>query len=366
MLTMTIAAPRCRTKSKSLPRRAVHVDVGEETAGVAKYVDIRVVRFVSVLLSRMRRESPSAADAAVPVVFCEDKRLVDACLAGDAAARQRFHAEYLPLIYRFEGEGREHEAAAENFIALLFDDDRLFHRLRGYRGEASLRAYLWHCILPDLMKQLRARLRRQRLDTISLDDRPAAGASAGPSGDRERPMPAVAAILAALPLDKRVLVKLLHLEDFDFDAAELQFLADCNGWSLRVLARRLADARESVRGREAARQARVDGAASAGQWIRLYGERLQRLEEDLVGAGQDAPRRERLLAQRDELQRKLAKRQRQRAELLRTAESTVVTLPTALIAELLHLSESTARVKISRLRRELDRLRAVGESGGER
>ncbi|MBX3025085.1 hypothetical protein KF840_09265 [bacterium] len=314
----------------------------------------------------MRRQSPSAAVAAVPVVGQEDKRLVDACIAGDVAARQRFHAEYLPLIYRFEGAGCEHEAATENFIAFLFDDDRVFHRLRGYRGEASLRSYLWHCILPDLMKQFRGRLRRQRLDTLSLDDRPAAGAGDGPGGDRERPMPAVAALLAALPLDKRVLVKLLHLEDFDFDAAELRFLADCNGWSLRLLTRRLADARESVRGREAARQARVDGAASAGQWIRLYGDRLQRLEEDLAAAGHDSPRAARLLAQRAELQRKLAKRERQRAELLRAAESTVVTLPTALIAELLHLSESTARTKISRLRRELKQIPVGSGPGDER
>lgn len=314
----------------------------------------------------MRGASPSAADTATPVVDREEKRLVDACLGGDASARRRFLAELLPLIYRFDAGGHEHESASEDFLAFLFDGDRLFRRLRGYRGEAPLRAYLWHCILPDLMKQFRARLRRQRLDTVSIDDRPAAGATADRDAVTASSDADVAAALAALPIDKRVLIKLLHLEDFDLGAEERHFLAELNGWTLRAVAARLAEAREVIRVREAARHARLEAAASAGQWIRIYAGQLRQVEDDLAALGEDPARSERLVARRAELRRKLAKRERQRVEQLRAAEATLVTLPTGLIAELLRLGESTTRVKITRVRDELvTRLRAAPLGDGE-
>lgn len=313
----------------------------------------------------MQGVSPSASVTAVPVVDRAEKSLVDACVGGDAGARHRFHTEMLPLIYRFDAGGREHESATDDFLAFLFDNDRLFRRLRGYRGEAPLRAYLWHSILPDLMKQFRARLRRRRLETVSIDDRPAAGATPGHDAPpAEAAAPEVTAALAALPIDKRVLIKLVHVEDFELDAGELQFLAERNGWTLRTVAVRVAEAREAVRTREAARHARLDGAASAGQWIRLYEGQLRQITEDLTGLEDEDSRRQRLLARRAELQRKLAKRARQRSEHLRAAESALVTMPTALIAELLRQSESTTRVQITRVRRALaERLRAPRRPG---
>ena len=51
--------------------------------------------------------------------------------------------------------------------------------------------------------------------------------------------------------------------------------------------------------------------------------------------------------------RKLDKRQRQHAERLRTGGSTVVTLPTAMVAELLGQVESSTRAQITRVRQEL-------------
>ena len=107
------------------------------------------------------------------MVDAEGKQLVDACVAGDVTARDRFHAGSRPSIHRFERGGSEHESASHNFLAFLFDDDRLYRRLQSYRGDAPLRAYLWSCILPDLMKQFRTMIRRRHFDTVSIDDGPA-------------------------------------------------------------------------------------------------------------------------------------------------------------------------------------------------
>lgn len=301
------------------------------------------------------------------VVDAEGKQLVDACTAGDPAARQRFHTEFLPLIYRFERKGTEHEAASQNFLTFLFDNDRLYRRLQSYRGAAPLRAYLWACVLPDLMKQFRVLIRRQRLETVSIDDGPVQVGAHQPDGAVHS---AVAEhdgwLLDRLSPEKRLLVKLLYIEDFDPDAAELQLLAASTGREVREVIGRLEVARAAVRSREAKQKACLDGAESAGQWIRLYERQLVRMDEDLAVAPAGGPRAARLQAERAALLRKLDKRRRQQAERLRAGSNTVVTLPTAMVAELLGQLESTTRARITRLREELAGIaRGTTQPGGE-
>lgn len=296
----------------------------------------------------------SQGRAVADVVDGEGKQLVDACVAGDTAARERFHAELLPLIYRFERGGRDHEAASQNFFAFLFDNDRLYRRLRSYRGAAPLRAYLWDCILPDLMKQFRALIRRQHLETVSIDDGPVRVAAQGPDTATDCGAPdGGGSLLDRLPVEKRLLLKLLYIEDFDLDAAELQLLAERTGRTVRDVIERLNAARETVRSREAMQHARLEGAESAGQWIRLYERKLAQIEADLAAADAGSSRAVRLQTERTDLLRKLDKRRRQQAARLRTGSNTVVTLPTAMVADFLGQPEPTTRAQITRVRQEL-------------
>jgi hypothetical protein len=298
----------------------------------------------------------------------DGKRLVDACAAGDASARRRFLAEFMPLIYRFEDGGSQHEAASQDFIAFLFDDDRLYRRLRSFRGVAHLGPYLRTRILPDLMKQFRAILRRRRFRTVPLDTDEASAVAADPSEPGADPAAAVdvTSLLEQLSVEKRLLLKLLYIEDFDLDPAEIQQLAARTQRSIRDVIACLEAARQAVRSREAVQHARLEGAASAGQWIRLYERRLTQLEEDLAAAAADSPRAARLRSQQEDLLRKLDKRKRQQAEQLRSSGNTVVTVPTATVADLLGQVESTTRAQITRVRRELARaLRKASRSRGE-
>jgi DNA-directed RNA polymerase specialized sigma24 family protein len=296
----------------------------------------------------------------------EGKSLVDACVAGDPAARRRFHAEFLPLIYRFEGGGGENETSGHDFLTFVLEGDRLYRRLQSFRGAAPLRTYLWSCILPDLLKQFRTMIRRRRLDTVSLDEHAndfVAGAAARLNhSDCEVPDGA-ASLLEQLPLDKRVLFKLLYIEDFDIEAAEIQRLAERTGRSVREVLDRIEAAREVVRSREAVQRTRLDAAESAGQWIRLYERRLAQIEEDLVASDANSPRGLRLEAQRSELLQKLDKRRRQQSERLRAGSHTVVTLPTEMLADLLGQPASSTRSQITRVRQELAAL--LSGAGGK-
>ncbi len=287
------------------------------------------------------------------MVDAEGKQLVEACVAGDASARERFQTAYLRLIYRFEGGGSEHEGASQNFLDFLFDNDRLYRRLQSYRGAAPLPAYLCGCILPDLLKQFRRLIRRQRLDTVSVDGGPDAIASHHSEAERRETSPSNGSSLDGLSTDKRLLLKLLYIEDFDLEPTEIQMLAQRSGRTIRNVLDQIEVARETVRSREAMQHARVASAESAGQWIRLHERRLAEVEDDLAATDAGSPRAARLFAKRADLLRKLDKRQRQRAERLRAGSSTVVTLPTAMVADLLGQRESATRSQITRVRQEL-------------
>jgi DNA-directed RNA polymerase specialized sigma24 family protein len=288
------------------------------------------------------------------VVDPEGKLLVHACVAGDPVARRRFQAEFLPLIYRFEGGGKD-EGATHDFLTFLFEADRLYRRLASFRGAAPLRAYLWSCILPDLLKQFRIMIRRQRLDTVPLDEhshQAAGGHSEFCSNASDGPGDALS-LLQRLPLDKSVLFKLLYIEDFDLEPAEIQFLAERSKRTVRDVLERVETAREAVRSRETVQRERLDEAESAGQWIRLHERRLVQIDADLASLDSRSPRAAHLQARRADLLHKLDKRRRQRTECLRASSHTVVTLPTEMLADLLGQPASSTRSQITRARQQL-------------
>jgi hypothetical protein len=130
-------------------------------------------------------------------------------------------------------------------------------------------------------------------------------------------------------------------------------LATRAGRTVREVLERVEAAREVVRSREAVQRARLDGAESAGQWIRLYERRLAQLEEDLVALDPVSARAVRLRTQQADLLQKLDKRRAQRAERLRSSTHTVVTLPTEMLADLLGQPASSTRSQITRVRQEL-------------
>jgi len=299
-----------------------------------------------------------------PVVDPKGKLLVQGCVAGDPVAHRRFQEAYLSLIYRFEGGGHAHECADHDFLGFLFDDHRLYRRLASFRGDAPLGAYLRTVILPDLLKQFRAMIRRRFLDTVSFDEHPAyldQGASHGDGVPVGNASPGAAGLLERLNADKRLLIKLLHIEDFDLDAAELQRLSARTQRTIPDVIKRIDTARAAVRSREGVQHQRLQEAESAGQWIRIYERQLARIEADLGAFRVDSPQAARLYAQRDELQRKLEKRRRQQAKHLHTSGHTVVTLPTEMLADLLGQQTSTTRSQVARLREELAALLSAGE-----
>ncbi len=290
--------------------------------------------------------------------------LIAACLADDAAARRRFQAEHGPLVYRFAAcQDGAREVEPGDFYVYVFEDDRLFRRLRTYRGVASLGAFLRGYVLPGLLQQFQEVRLRTALDTVSLDaddghrpTRPPGGdeLSAASAPDRSRNL------LAGLTAEKRVLVKLLYIEDFDLEPEDIQHIAARSGRPVCDVVERIEAARQSVRRRESARGQRLDEAESAAQWILRYEHDIERLAEQESALPPKSTRAERLREQRAELERKHAWREAQHQRAVRHSERAVITLAYREIADILAVQIGTVSAQIARVR---DELRQRGSAG---
>jgi len=304
----------------------------------------------------------------------EGKRLVADCLAGDAAARARFQAGFAGLIYRFaDCAGVTTRDEPGDFYLYLLDNDRLFRRLRSYEGRASLGPFLRGFVLPDLFKQFQEMTKKRALDTVSLDS-DCERELAAPVLAAAEPVPTAAAdpepsgtdLLSQLSLEKRILVKLLYIEDFELEPGEVQWLGEQSRRLVREVVELVEQARESVRTREAARREKLEEAESAAQWILRYERDLHHAADDLTNLPPKSMRAERLREQQAELERKRAWRQQQRERVLVESRRATVTLRYREIAHILNAPVGSVGAQVTRLRQELLNLAAQRASGRTR
>jgi hypothetical protein len=368
-----------RDGSRACSKMAIHlIALQQDDRGPAAPKPGGVDRFECFALQGLRftaegatpQAAVSAESRTTTLRDPEGKRLVADCLAGDAAARARFQAQFAGLIYRFAdcagGIGQEESG---DFYLYLFDSDRLFRRLRSYEGRASLGPFLRGFVLPDLFKQFQEMTKKRALDTVSLDsdcERELAApalAAPGPMATTAGPEVNGTDLLSHLSAEKRILVKLLYIEDFELEPGEVQWLAERSGRSVREVVELVEQARESVRSREAARREKLDEAESAAQWILRYERDLHHTADALANLPLQSVRAERLRAQQTDLERKRAWRQEQRERALAESQRATVTLRYRDIAHILNAPVGSVSAQVTRLRQELLNLAAQRAKG---
>src|SRR5262249_48762295 len=158
------------------------------------------------------------AETPPPVCDPEGVRLVARCLEEDGAARIQFQEKYGPIIYRFVGPS-ESRVEPGDFYLYAFEDDRLYRRLRSYRGIAPLASFLRAYALPDLLGQFQAMRANKAIDTVPLDHERVAQPVDEPE-DSVSSAPRVE-VFAELTAEKRLLIKLLYIEDFNLEPADI-------------------------------------------------------------------------------------------------------------------------------------------------
>ena len=171
-------------------------------------------------------------------------------------------------------------------------------------------------------------------------------------------------LLTDLSTPKAVVMKLLYVEDHEFDPSEVRYLSQVSGNAIPEVLDRIEALRSTVREREIGLKKMEDALDAVQAWIQLYERRVQRINDDLTALPPTTVAAEKLREERVELTRKIERRRGQRVKLLAQSQRRKVTAPYKEIASLLNTSIGNIGSQIARLRREL--MTKVGEATSSR
>ena len=313
-------------------------------------------------------------EMASPISEAQQAReLIARCLAGDRAAAAQFQQTYGELIYGYPLRVyRTPPEEAGDFYVFAFDKQRIFRRLRTFEGRAPLRAYLLGFVLDDLVLQWKRDARE--VETVSIDglnDVSTAMASGSADAcDTVDDADRWSDLIGELAPSKALVIKLLHIEDYDLTPAEVRHIARVSGRSVREVLLAVENLRATVREREAALQRVQDALEGVHAWVQLYERRLQRIVQDLSCVPPATMAAERLRHERAQMEQRIQRRQQQRTKLLAQARRRKLTAPYKEIAAVLNTSLGNIASQIARLRQELTRAstrdngRGTGGSNG--
>lgn len=290
-----------------------------------------------------------------PVDVRESLELIQRCLSGDIQASKDFQHLFGDLIYGYPTRVfRMPPEAAGDFYVFALDGGRIYRRLRTFEGRAPLRAYLLGFVLDDLV--LEWKRGEKEIDTVSME---AIGELPGPvtmgvhHDDREEEEFPLEELLAQVDVAKSVIMKLLHIEDYELSAAELRYVAETSGRDLSWVITEVNDLRSTVRERESTLKQLQDSVEGVHAWIQLYEKRLRRIGEDLQSLPPGSVATQKLQEERTELQRKVIKRREQHTRLIDRAQRRKVTAPYKSIAYILNTTVGNVGSMIARLRQEI-------------
>ena len=297
----------------------------------------------------------------------EARLLISRCLTGEVEAATEFQARYGELIYGYPMRVyRVPPDEAGDFYVFAFERGRIFRRVRTYEGRAPFRAYLLGFVLDDLVLEWKRGARE--IETVSIEtigELPDPGGSADRAtaneGDYPMDITTFSQVLGDLSPSKSVVMKLLYVEDYEFQPSEVRYLAQVSGCDVPEVLDRIDRLRATVREREAGLKRMEDALDAVQAWIQLYERRVQRISDDLAALPPTSIAAERLREERQQLERKIQRRRQQRAKLLAQAQRRKVTAPYKEIAAMLNTSIGNIGSQIARLRRKL--LTKVGSVG---
>jgi predicted RNase H-like nuclease (RuvC/YqgF family) len=160
-------------------------------------------------------------------------------------------------------------------------------------------------------------------------------------------------VLSAVEPNKAVIMKLLHIEDYELSPSEVRHVSSLSGRPVTDVISGLDQLRNTVREREAALKHLEDSLDAVHAWIQLYERRLRRISDDLTSLPPTSSAAARLREEHEELTHRIERRRVQREKLLDRAQRRKVTAPYKDIASLLNTTVGNVGSQIARLRQEL-------------
>jgi DNA-directed RNA polymerase specialized sigma24 family protein len=280
-----------------------------------------------------------------------ERKLVERCLNGDADAVREFQETYGELIYGYPMHVyRVPAEEAGDFYLYALDRGRIFRRVRTFAGRTTLRHYLLGWVLDNLV--LEWKRGRRAIETVPADSFEHIAAA-----DEQRSCPNARPdeLLATLDPSKAVLLKLLYIEDFEIDAADMRQLKTESGRTVRDLLDRIEALRRAVRRRESRAKEIDDALDTVYAWSCLYERHLWRVRQELAVLPPDSEEAARLRDEGNDLERNLRRRRDQRSALLAGIKRRKITGSYKDIADILNTTVGNVASRIKRLRDQLER-----------
>jgi RNA polymerase sigma factor (sigma-70 family) len=297
----------------------------------------------------------------------ELKALLQSCVEGNTDSRIHFQNIFGEFIYNYPMKMFHLPSdRTGDFYIYVFDGDRIFRRVRSFqaRNGAQFRTYLNFYVLRDLF--LEWQRDQKALETISIETPIGAdrGEDSGTledfledSKDNVEDLRHGAdgsalfkALFDQLDLEKKLLLKLLHLAEFDLSPQEVRLLCKKSGRGYREVISDIEETRVLLCKRDeqfAALQTRLE---SIHGWILQYQKELRRKAERLNSLIEGSPQFTETCRQKEDLERKLEWRYRQREQTLNQARQFRTTTPYKDIARLLNAPIGTVCSLIARTR----------------
>ncbi len=273
------------------------------------------------------------------------------------------------LIYAFPQRvmGASEEECADFYVyALEQIEKRKILSAEKYVEREGARFETW---LGTVLRNLYIDMKRaQREPRIDLSDTLEATAAARPEPAAEEAVPESVALceraLAALKPESRVLFKLLLLNDLFLTDEDWQVLSERSGRPVPELMELVSELEAQVRNRSAKEQQRQEELTRVFWWVEHYRMKLAHLHE--AHGHNETEWSPRTAEQIREVRRKLAKRRKQHAELVRSyrAAGIMVKASYDMIARVLNTSRDAVKMEAYRARRAYLEA-ALGESDAE-
>jgi RNA polymerase sigma factor (sigma-70 family) len=280
------------------------------------------------------------------------RELIDRCLAGDEEAMRQFQEQYGELIYAYPARlYRANAESAGDFYVFAFEGGRIFRRARTYAGRAPFRAFLLTVVLHHLFIDWRRTTHEVQI--FGLDEIDAVADATDASADA--PLAPQPDVLAGLERPKAVVMKLLCVEDYELDAADLRYVTQVSDRTVPQVVAAVEQLRATVREREAGLQRVADSLDAVQAWIEVYERRRQRLAEDLRGLPPGGNAALRVRSACEQLDTQLQRRRQQRAKLRARQQRRKITAPYKDIAAILNTSVGNVASQIARVRQDLAR-----------
>ncbi len=299
------------------------------------------------------------------------RAFLQTCASGNNDARLRFQEEYGEDIYNFPIKiYRLPEEDAGDFYLYVFENERIFTRMRTFEGRNSIqfRTFLSYYVLKHLF--LEWQRTRKNLETISLST-PLDTSADGESRTLEDVLPShdhwntreeasistssLSVVWGSLTPEERLDLKLLSLLECELDPDDIRLLAKSSGRSIIDTLALVAEIQANLRRKDVKLTQLDDELDSVWGWILLRQKELQEIQEKilLIKTQGNATDQIPLLQQREEIEQALTKRYQQKARILEELRTSKMTTSYKDIARLLNLTVGTVSSRVCRLRQRL-------------